>query len=317
MIVEAGAGKVIAAGYGLVSGIALLAGMTGGRHAAVSADPAQLAELVCSYAGRSPAAGENTKRPESRVKTDVSRSGPELGLSAAQLDDLRSGIETAASLGIPKDTVIADLAVSLKSESSAEGHASPRATALPDDRFRKRAEEIVNAIASRLCTELTAEVGQAGELSTEALEALASGSSRGEIALRAALKMLGVPYSWGGGGAAGPSYGIQHGAGTKGFDCSGLTQYAWARAGVALPRVTYAQWNHGSRVSDRIQPGDLVFYDTNPQIPGPDHVGLAASDTQMVNAPHTGAVVRIEPIRRHGFMGAVRPGWKKGRIAFR
>ncbi|WP_068927422.1 C40 family peptidase [Planobispora rosea] len=308
MIVEAGAAKAIAIGCGLVSGIALLAGMMGGRHATVSADPAQLAGVVCSYAGRSPAAGESAEPPESRVKTDVSLGGPELGLSAAQLDDLRSGIETAASLGIPKDTVVAGLAASLKSGSSAEDRASPRATALPDDRSRKRAEKIVNATASRLCTELTAEIGQEGELSAEALEALASGSSRGEIALRAALKMIGVPYSWGGGGAGGPSFGIGRGAKTKGFDCSGLTQYAWARAGVALPRVTYAQWNHGSRVSDRIQPGDLVFYDTNPRIPGPDHVGLAASGTQMVNAPHTGAVVRIEPIRRHGFMGAVRPG---------
>ncbi|GAA2152693.1 hypothetical protein GCM10009727_58480 [Actinomadura napierensis] len=59
-------------------------------------------------------------------------------------------------------------------------------------------------------------------------------SGRGTIAVRAALHWLGTPYSWGGGGSAGPSYGIAQGAGTKGFDCSGLTQYAWAKAGTQL-----------------------------------------------------------------------------------
>ncbi|MGK5558590.1 NlpC/P60 family protein, partial [Actinomadura kijaniata] len=62
-------------------------------------------------------------------------------------------------------------------------------------------------------------------------------SGRGAVALRAALRWLGTPYSWGGGGPNGPSYGIAHGAHIKGFDCSGLTQYAWVQAGVRIDRA--------------------------------------------------------------------------------
>ncbi|WP_433382457.1 C40 family peptidase [Streptosporangium sp. CA-115845] len=96
------------------------------------------------------------------------------------------------------------------------------------------------------------------------------------------------------------------GAKIRGFDCSALAQYAWAKAGVSIPRVTYDQWNHGIRVRGPIKPGDLVFYETDSKIPGPDRVGLAISDTKMVNAPFTGSVVRVEPINCRGFVGAVR-----------
>ncbi|MFI0420467.1 C40 family peptidase [Spongiactinospora sp. 9N601] len=133
-------------------------------------------------------------------------------------------------------------------------------------------------------------------------------SNQGAIATRAALTMLGVPYSWGGGGPEGPSFGIGRGARIRGFDCSGLTEYAWAQAGVRIGTTTYEQWRAGSHVAkSQISPGDLIFYETDPARPGPDHVGLAMSATHMVNAPHTGAVVRIDPIERVGYMAAVRP----------
>ncbi|WP_344839578.1 NlpC/P60 family protein [Nonomuraea dietziae] len=92
----------------------------------------------------------------------------------------------------------------------------------------------------------------------------------GERALNAALEMRGVPYSWGGGGANGPSFGIGRGATTVGFDCSGLTQYAWARAGVRIKRTARGQWRNGWPVPEgQVRPGDLVFYDSNPVSPGP------------------------------------------------
>lgn len=131
----------------------------------------------------------------------------------------------------------------------------------------------------------------------------------GGTALRAAMEMIGVPYSWGGGGARGPSRGVGRGAGTRGFDCSGLAQYAWASAGVLIGRTTRQQWSQGTRVPrKRLRPGDLVFYDSNPRQQGPEHVGLAVDAERMVNAPFTGASVRVESLDRPTFLGVVRPG---------
>ncbi|MGW0483276.1 C40 family peptidase [Nonomuraea sp. NPDC003214] len=133
-------------------------------------------------------------------------------------------------------------------------------------------------------------------------------AAAGAIAVRAAIEMIGVPYSWGGGGVDGPGFGIGKGAKTKGFDCSGLTQYAWASAGELIGRTTKEQWRSGARVpKEQVRPGDLVFYDNDPRRPGPEHVGLAVDRERMVHAPYTGAFVRLDPLDRPTFMGAVRP----------
>ncbi|MEU4700043.1 C40 family peptidase [Nonomuraea dietziae] len=130
----------------------------------------------------------------------------------------------------------------------------------------------------------------------------------GEQALNAALEMRGVPYSWGGGGANGPSFGIGRGATTVGFDCSGLTQYAWARAGVRIKRTARGQWRNGWPVPEgQVRPGDLVFYDSNPVSPGPEHVGIAVDGERIVHAPSTGGFVTFAPLVRRGYMGAARP----------
>lgn len=139
-----------------------------------------------------------------------------------------------------------------------------------------------------------------------------AGNGAGAIAARAALTWLGTPYSWGGGTLTGPSLGFCNRAGcsglhTVGFDCSGLTRYAWAQAGVVLPRVTYEQWDAGIPVRDprELLPGDLMFFS------GLDHVGLYIGGGRMVNAPATGEVVRVEDItsgtRAATYVGAVRP----------
>ncbi|WP_214321171.1 C40 family peptidase [Nonomuraea sediminis] len=137
---------------------------------------------------------------------------------------------------------------------------------------------------------------------------LTTAMARGRVAANAALTMLGTPYSWGGGGPDGPSHGIGHGRKTVGFDCSGLTEYAWARAGLHIGTTSYTQWRAGPRIRRKeIQPGDLVFFDTKPKRKGPDHVGIATTATDMVVAPFTGAKVRVESIKRKTFMGIVRP----------
>jgi peptidoglycan DL-endopeptidase CwlO len=117
--------------------------------------------------------------------------------------------------------------------------------------------------------------------------------------VRRAMSELGVPYSWGGGGSNGPSLGLSWGPGahTVGFDCSGLVQYAYWPY-VHLPRTTYGQIGVGHTVSrSDIQPGDLIFSEFGEDgNPGPGHVQLAISSTHVVEAPYTGADVRVSTV---------------------
>ena len=88
------------------------------------------------------------------------------------------------------------------------------------------------------------------------------------------------------------------------FDCSGLTSYAWGAAGVSMDHWTVAQWRQFPHVPlDALQPGDLVFFGSDIH-----HVGLFIGGGQMVDAPYTGAVVRVQSIYSSGLAGAVRPG---------
>lgn len=114
-------------------------------------------------------------------------------------------------------------------------------------------------------------------------------------ALEFAARQLGTPYLWGGTGAGG-------------FDCSGLTQAAYASAGVALPRVAQAQADAGPAVpaGSPVLPGDLVFFGAGPD--SVEHVGLYVGGGEMIDAPHTGATVRFDSAGWSGFVGATRPG---------
>ncbi|MBB3730409.1 NlpC/P60 family protein [Nonomuraea dietziae] len=136
--------------------------------------------------------------------------------------------------------------------------------------------------------------------------------TRGDLAATAAIARLGTPFSWGGGNPAGPSRGIGRGAGTVGFDCSGLTLYAWSRAGVKLGHYTGTQFRQGKRVrlSD-LRRGDLVFFGGGTG--DPTHVGLYLGNGIMIHAPKTGDVVKKTDFLdstyyRPRYRGAVRPG---------
>jgi cell wall-associated NlpC family hydrolase len=114
-------------------------------------------------------------------------------------------------------------------------------------------------------------------------------------AVRWALAQLGDPYRW---GASGPDT----------FDCSGLTSSAYRAAGVAIPRVSRAQWGAGPHVAvANLLPGDLVFYADNPGDPATiHHVGMYIGNGLMIHAPHTGDVVRVASIWRESYAGATR-----------
>ncbi|MFC5667037.1 NlpC/P60 family protein [Kitasatospora misakiensis] len=110
---------------------------------------------------------------------------------------------------------------------------------------------------------------------------------------------LGTPYLWGGEGL--PS---QNGR----FDCSGLTQAAYESVGITLPRVANDQWYAGPHPSrDQLRPGDLVFWATDLSDPRSiHHVGIYVGGGYMINAPHTGAVIRYDKIDTREYIGATR-----------
>jgi cell wall-associated NlpC family hydrolase len=109
-------------------------------------------------------------------------------------------------------------------------------------------------------------------------------------AVAAARAQLGKPYEW---AAAGPGS----------FDCSGLTMYAWGKAGVNLPHSSGAQFSslpHVSRAN--LAPGDLVFFGSPIH-----HVGIYEGGGVMINAPETGENVRRDSISRSDYVGSARP----------
>nr|WP_237522880.1 C40 family peptidase [Streptomyces sp. SID1328] len=113
---------------------------------------------------------------------------------------------------------------------------------------------------------------------------------RAAAALAAARSALGRPYVW---GANGPS----------GFDCSGLMQWSYARAGVQLPRTSQAQRNAGHRVPlSQARPGDLVIYRSDAS-----HVAMYVGDGQVIHAPHPGAAVRYDRVGMLPISAVTRP----------
>ncbi|WP_448850776.1 NlpC/P60 family protein [Corynebacterium sp. 335C] len=123
-----------------------------------------------------------------------------------------------------------------------------------------------------------------------------------ETVINRAMGQLGVPYAWGGGDANGPTKGIRdggvadrHGDYNKiGFDCSGLTLYAYAGVGIQLPHYTGYQYQKGTHYpKSQMQRGDLLFWGKN----GHGHVALYLGDGQMIEAPQSGDVVKISKVR--------------------
>jgi cell wall-associated NlpC family hydrolase len=124
------------------------------------------------------------------------------------------------------------------------------------------------------------------------------GTPTGQAAVAIAMNYLGVPYVWGGAVPA------------TGFDCSGLVRFVYAQLGINLVHYAASQFAAFPKLSPaQLQPGDLVFFE--PKMDGPGHVGLYIGHDQMIEAPHTGAVVRIASVSdaaaQLGFLGAVRP----------
>ena len=135
-------------------------------------------------------------------------------------------------------------------------------------------------------------------------------SDAAATAIHWAFQEIGVPYSWGGGDENGPTYGFAQGAGTKGFDCSGLTLFAYAQAGIHLDHWTGSQYYQGKRISSRgaLEPGDLMFFAYDTSDPSTiHHVSMYIGNGKMIEAPYTGEVVRVTSYGRGDFIGGTRP----------
>ena len=112
-------------------------------------------------------------------------------------------------------------------------------------------------------------------------------ASRPGKVISMAMDFSGVPYVWGG-------------SSPRGFDCSGLVQYVFAKVGVSLPHSSRMQYNYGNRVSrSEIKPGDLCFYYTPIQ-----HVGIYIGNGRIINA--TGNHVQISDAFTRSYVGACR-----------
>ncbi len=117
-------------------------------------------------------------------------------------------------------------------------------------------------------------------------------SGKAGAAVAAAYSQLGVPYV---AFRASPS---------EGFDCSGLTSWAWAQAGVSIPHQSGQQFRSNPQVpKDEAQPGDLVFFYSPIS-----HVGMYVGNGMMIDSPHTGAVVRLKALNWNAVVGVSRPG---------
>ncbi|MFY4720555.1 NlpC/P60 family protein [Streptomyces sp. LaBMicrA B280] len=154
------------------------------------------------------------------------------------------------------------------------------------------AQKILNSLTAKEKADLAAQQQRADRSSSERVNLgdAPPASGRAAAAFAAAQGQIGKPYVY---GATGPSS----------FDCSGLTSYAYAQAGVSIPRTSEEQANIGTRIYNQsdLKVGDLVFFYGDIH-----HVGLYAGGGQVLHAPHTGAVVRYEAMADMPFQFGVR-----------
>ncbi|MFJ9704426.1 NlpC/P60 family protein [Streptomyces sp. NPDC101234] len=156
------------------------------------------------------------------------------------------------------------------------------------------AQKLLNSLTATEKAALAAEQDRASRSSSERVDLGndTSANGRAAAAFAAAKTKLGTPYVY---GATGPSS----------YDCSGLTSWAYAQAGVSIPRTSESQSTIGTKIysTSQLQVGDLVFFFNDLH-----HVGLYAGNGQILHAPRTGTVVRYESMSTIGgpFMFGVR-----------
>ena len=155
-------------------------------------------------------------------------------------------------------------------------------------------------------TEATMNLGRSflqklGLAPSDAPAGVAPGRVRGpqaiEYVIRRGASQIGTPYSWGGGKPTGPSTGVDSGANTVGYDCSGFTQFAFAGVGVLIPKYSGDQYNTGRKVpQSQAKRGDLLFWGPG----GSQHVAIFLGNGQMLESSGSAGQVKVSPLRTSG-----------------
>jgi len=229
-------------------------------------------------------------------------------LQSLQQQNVQAAQQTQATLSSLKGTLGTEVAAAAQAKAQKEAQAAAAAAAA-----KQAAAAAAAAAAAQRAAQVATELGGTGQAAAQAANqasAAAGGpsvgfsgtsSAAGLAAVHAAESQLGVPYVWGG-----ESPGV-------GFDCSGLTQWSWAQAGVDIPRTSQVQYATLPRVSlTDLQPGDLLFYLNLDGTGTVDHVvmyvgsGPYGSQT-VIQAPYTGSTVSYDALYTYGLVGAARP----------
>ena len=207
-------------------------------------------------------------------------------------------------------------AVAQASRASAESAAGVAAQGLLDAAAARRtAQHLVDRAeaslgSARSSAASLARAATAARRAALVVHVAKTDSNAAQTAITWALQQVGTPYSWGGGDSSGPTFGFAQGALTRGFDCSGLTLFAYGKAGITLDHYTGSQWQQGLRVPrfEDLQPGDLMFFASDlAEESTIHHVAIYLGNGQMVEAPHTGDIVKVSPARRGDYLGGTRP----------
>jgi cell wall-associated NlpC family hydrolase len=231
----------------------------------------------------------------------------EMLLSAESLADFSDRLEFLGSVA-QSDSDLATLAQRAQQQSqwaAADLAAAEQEQQQALDQLRQKESDIRSGIADAkaLYEELNRKYHEALAAAAAAAESSGSGISpppggpppapnpNAQAALDAAYSVIGTPYVF---GAADPSVG---------FDCSGLTMWSWAHAGVSLPHSSAAQYAALPHISQSdLQPGDLLFFYTPIS-----HVAMYVNGSTLIDANHPGDVVNLRPINWGDFVGAARP----------
>jgi cell wall-associated NlpC family hydrolase len=219
-------------------------------------------------------------------------------MTSGSADEFLSQVNTLDAIAGHADDILSEVTAAAQAAAQAKADADAAAAAAQQtlDDISTRQAALTADIADYRAQYDALSVPQQQEVVEQhagpALEAPASvnaSTEAAQIAIDTALAQLGDPYVW---AAAGPNA----------FDCSGLTQYAYAAAGVDLPHSSSAQARMGTAVSRaQLQPGDLVFFYSPVS-----HVGMYIGNGQMVHASTFGSPVLVTSVDMSGYVGARR-----------
>jgi cell wall-associated NlpC family hydrolase len=249
----------------------------------------------------------NARRTFGEQQQEVDRLAGERDAARAKLDAARSG---SARSGDQWDHAAPGSAPRLSGKTGQwDGEWDPTLPMVPSANVPGDPIAIVNKVLgiSKTSTQVTADLGcqfmqqmgirSAGGCITNGRIPRVYGRQASEYVIHRGLSRIGVPYSWGGGNAAGPSHGIGSGSGTVGFDCSGLILYSFAGVGIKLPHYSGDQYKLGRKIpSSQARRGDVIFYGPG----GSQHVTLYLGNGQMLEAPDVGQTVKVSPVRTSG-----------------